>query len=100
MKFIRNKKRLTKSPNRFQILASANTGNCDKLIANENLNIQSSNKTLQVYPLQILENTASSTTANEPPSDINQTNMVTHNSNHHTGNDTARKTGSDVNRQE
>ena len=29
-----------RSPNRFQILASANTDNCDKLIANENVNIQ------------------------------------------------------------
>ena len=28
-----------RSPNRFQILASANTGNCDQLIANENLNV-------------------------------------------------------------
>ena len=81
-----------RSPNRFQILASAITDNCDKLIANENVNIQSSNNTFQGHPPQILENTPSSTTANEPPSDINQTNTATHNSNHHNGNDTTRKT--------
>ena len=81
-----------RSPNRFQILASANTDNCDKLIANENVNIQSSNNTFQGHPPQILENTPSSTTANEPPSDINQTNTATHNNNHENGNDTTRKT--------
>ena len=81
-----------RSPNRFQILASANTDNCDKLIANENVNIQSSNNTFEGHPPQILENTPSSTTANEPPSDINQTNTATHNSNHYNGNDTTRKT--------
>ena len=81
-----------RSPNRFQILASANTDNCDKLIENENVNIQSSNNTFQGHLPQILENTPPSTTTNEPPSDINQTNTATHNSNHHNGNDTTRKT--------
>ena len=56
-----------RSPNRFQILASAHTGNCDKLIANENVNIQSSNNMFQGHPPQILESTLSSTTANESP---------------------------------
>ena len=42
-------------------------------MANENVNIQSSNYTFQGHPPQILENTPSSTTANEPPSDINLT---------------------------
>ena len=81
-----------RSPNRFQIFASANTDNCDKLVANEIVNIQSSNNTFQGHPLQILEKTTSSTTANEPPLDINQTNTAFHNSNHHNGNDTTRKT--------
>ena len=45
-----------RSPNRFQILASVNTDNCNKLIANENVNIQSSNNMFQGYPPQILEN--------------------------------------------
>ena len=81
-----------RSPNRFQILSSAKTDSCDKLMANENVNIQSSNNTVQGHPPQILENTTSSTTVNEPPSDINQTNMATYNSNHHNGNDTTRKT--------
>ena len=62
------------------------------MIANENVNIQSSNNTFQGHPPQILENTPPSTTANEPPSDINQTNTATHNSNHQNGNDTTRKT--------
>ena len=44
-----------RSPNRFQILASANTDNCDKLITNENVNNQSSNNTFQGQPPQILE---------------------------------------------
>ena len=81
-----------RSPNRFQILASVNADNCDKLIANENINIQSSYNTFQGHPPQILENTPSSTIANEPHSDINQTNTATRNSNHHNGNDTIRKT--------
>ena len=46
----------------------------------------------QGHPPQILESTLSSTTANEPPSSINQTNTATHNSNHQNGNDTTRKT--------
>ena len=46
----------------------------------------------QGHPPQILESTLSSTTANEPPSSINQTNTTTHNSNHQNGNDTTRKT--------
>ena len=53
LKLIRNKKRLTKTTNRFQILACANTDNCDKLIANENVNIHSSNNTFQGHPPQI-----------------------------------------------
>ena len=77
-----------RSPNRFQILASANTDNCDKLIANKNVNIQSSNNTFQGHPPQILENTPSSATANEPTSDI----TATHNSNHQNGNEITRKT--------
>ena len=80
-----------RSPNCFQILASANTDNCDKLIANENVNTQSTNNMFQGHPPQILENTPSSTTANGPPSDINQTYTATHKSNHHNGNDTTRK---------
>ena len=39
-----------------------------------------------------LENTTSSTTANEPLSDINQTNTATQNSNHQNGNDITKKT--------
>ena len=78
-----------RSPNCFEILASANTDNCDKLTANENVNenanIQSSNNTFQGHPPQILENTPSSPTANEPPSDINQTNTATQNSIHQNG---------------
>ena len=66
-----------RSPNRFQILASTNIDKCDKLIANENANIQSLNNTFQGHPPQILETTPSSPTANEPPSDINQTNAAT-----------------------
>ena len=62
------------------------------MIANENVNIQSSNNTFQGHPPQILENTPSPTTANELPSDINQTNTSTHNSNHQNGNDDTRKT--------
>ena len=38
-----------------------------------------------------LENTTSSTTANEPLSDINQTNTATQNSNHQNGNDITKK---------
>ena len=68
-----------RSPNRFQILASVNTENCDKLIANENANTQSSNKTFQGHPSQIIENTPSSPTTNEPPSDINQIHTATQN---------------------
>ena len=45
----------------------------------------------QGHPPQILENTSSSTTVNEPPRDVNQTNTATHNSNHHNGNDITRK---------
>ena len=36
-----------RSPNRFQILASVNTENCNKLIANENANTQSSDNKFQ-----------------------------------------------------
>ena len=79
-----------RSSNRFQILASASTDNCDKLVANENVNTQSTNNMFQRHPTQVLENTPSSTTANGPPSDINQTNTATHKSNHHNGNDTTR----------
>ena len=57
-----------RSQNRFQILSSANTDNYDKLIANENVNIESWNDTFQGHPPHILENTTSSTTANKPPS--------------------------------
>ena len=56
------------------------------MIANENIN-----NTLQGHPPQILENTPFSTTANEPPSDINQTNRTTDNSNHQNGYDITRK---------
>ena len=56
------------------------------------MNIQSSNNPFEGHPPQILVNTASSTTGNEPPSDIYQTNTATQNSNHHNGNDTTRKT--------
>ena len=84
-KLVRNKKLLSKIL--FQIFASANTENCDKLIANENANTQSSNNKFQGHPPQLLENTSSSPTANEPPSGINQTNTATQNSNHQNGND-------------
>ena len=61
------------------------------MIANEIEKTQSSNTTFQGYPPQILENTTSSPTANEPPSDINQTNMATQNINHENGNYIKRK---------
>ena len=92
MKLIETRNDSLRSPNHFQILANANTDNCDKLIANENVNIQLPNNTFQGHPPQILGDTTSSTTANEPPSDINETNTATHNSNHHNGNDTSTKT--------
>ena len=81
-----------RSLNNFQIFASANKDNYDKLIANENSNIQSSNNTFQRHPPQILENTPSSSTENEPPSDVNQINAATQNSSHQNGNDITRKT--------
>ena len=62
------------------------------MIANENANTQSSNNTFQGHPPQISENTSSSPSACEPPSDINQTNRVTQNSNHQNGNHITRKT--------
>ena len=68
------------------------TENYDKLIANQNANIQSSNNTFQGHLPQILEKTSSSPTANEPPSDINQTHTATQNINHQNGNDIIRTT--------
>ena len=62
------------------------------MTTNENANVYSANKTFQGHPPQISENTPSSTTANKTPSDRNQTNTATRNSNHQNGNDITRKT--------
>ena len=64
-----------RSPNRFQILARANTENCNKLIANKSVNTQSTN-TLQKHPPQILENTPSSPAAKERPATSEPTGII------------------------